>query len=163
MSLVNVVLYTDAHRITGNMALRERLSDALNDPLDTFVDLVDVRVSKLVDPTRVEVQWPDTVIPKKDIVMATLDTPRHESATTRVDKVQQKAGTKFGCVVGAIELYGTGHLDFVSSARDVLLHQLPHFFPVTDALLIFPAAADSRIGTQLALANRMHVKAFALL
>ena len=62
MSQVTVVLYTDAHRITGEIALKERLSDALNDPLETHIEISDVRVAKLVDPLLQEVQWPHTVL-----------------------------------------------------------------------------------------------------
>ena len=163
MSLASVVFYTDAHRITGTIHLRERLSEALNDPLTDYLELQDVRISKLVDPDLTQVQWPATVIPKNDIVIATLDTEQHESAQTRRDKVTQKADTKLGCLVGTIELYGTGHINFMSTPREVLLHQLTPFFPVTDATMLFPAATDSRLETQLALANRTKLKAFALL
>lgn len=163
MSLASVVFYTDAHRITGVINLRERLSEALNDPLTDFLELNDVRISKLVDPERRSVQWPSTAIPKNQIILATLDTNQHESSNTRVDKLTQKAGNQIGCVVGTIELYGTGHINFVSSAREVLMNQLPSFFPVTDATLLFPAAVDSRLETPLALANRASVRAFALL
>lgn len=163
MSLVAVALYTDAHRITGQLFLRERLSDAFNDPLDTHLELNSVRVVKLVDPARQEVEWPSTVIPKAEVLVATLDMDKHESRTTRVDKVTQKAGTRLGCIVGTIEVYGTGHLTFLGSARDVLMHQLPKFFPVTDAMLMVPIAGDSRVSTQLALVNRESAKAFTLL
>lgn len=163
MSLASVVFYTEAHRITGNVLLRERLNEALNDPLTDFLELNDVRISKLVDPTRVEVQWPNTVIPKNEILIATLDSQEHESQSTRVDKVTHKEGQQVGCIVGTIELYGTGHIHFSSSARDVLMNQLPLFFPVTGATLLFPAAIDSRLDTNLALANRAAVNAFALL
>lgn len=164
MSLVNAVFYTDAHRIMGRLNLRERLSEALNDPLTDYLELIDVRISKLVDPSRREVQWPNTVVPKAEIIIATLDTETHESRSSRVDKARAKEGQQLGCVVGTIELYGTGHLNFSSgSAREVLLNQLPSFFPVTEATLLFPAASDSRLDTQLALANRARLKAFALL
>ena len=163
MSLASVVFYTEAHRITGNVFLRERLNEALNDPLTDYLELNDVRISKLVDPTRAEVQWPATVIPKNQIMIATLDSHQHESQSTRVDKVTRKEGQQLGCIVGTIEIYGTGHVQFASSAREVLMNQLPSFFPVTDATLLFPAASDSRLDTNLALANRAAVRAFALL
>lgn len=163
MSLASVVFYTDAHRITGLINLRERLSEALNDPLTDYLELNDVRISKLVDPERRSVQWPSTVIPKNEIIIATLDIDHHESEKTRVDKLTQKADNQIGCVVGTIELYGTGHITNVSTARDVLMNQLPSFFPVTNATLLFPAAVDSRLETPLALANRAAIRAFALL
>ncbi len=163
MSLASVVFYTEAHRITGTVFLRERLSEALNDPLTDYLELNDVRVSKLVDPSHASVAWPTTVIPKNEIVIATLDSDRHESEATRVDKVTRKEGQQIGCILGSIELYGTGHIRFTSSARDVLVNQLPSFFPLTDATLLFPATSDSRLDTNLALANRSAVRAFALL
>ena len=85
-------------------------------------------------------------------------TPPQKSGT-----ISKKDDTKLGCVVGAIELYGTGHIGFLSNPREVLLHQLRPFFPVTDANLLFPAAVDSWLETPLALANRAKLKAFALL
>ena len=163
MSLASVVFYTEAHRITGNVFLRERLNEALNDPLTDYLELNDVRISKLVDPARSEVQWPSTVIPKNQIMIATLDSQQHESQSTRVDKVTRKEGQQLGCIVGTIEIYGTGHIQFATNAREVLMNQLPSFFPVTDATLLFPAATDSRLDTTLALANRSAVRAFALL
>ncbi|MEM7096081.1 MAG: hypothetical protein AAF567_23955 [Actinomycetota bacterium] len=163
MSLVRVVLYTEAHRISGAISLRERLNEALNDRLTDYLELNDVRISKLVDPTRAEVAWPTTVIPKNEIKVATLDTVTHESETSRIDKVTRKKGTELGCIIGTIELYGTGHLNFQSTAQEVLLNQLPPFFPVTHATLLFPAATDSRVDTQLAFANREAIRAFSLL
>lgn len=163
MSLASVVFYTEAHRIKGNVFLRERLNEALNDPLTDYLELNDVRVSKLVDPTHAEVDWPTTVIPKNEIIIATLDSDRHESESTRVDKVTRKEGQQVGCIAGSIEVYGTGHVRFTSTAREVLLNQLPLFFPLTDATLLFPAASDSRLDTNLSLVNRNAVRAFALL
>lgn len=162
-SLVPVVFYTQAHRIKGRVLLRERLNEALNDPLTDFLELHDVLISKLVDPDQNEVEWPTTVVPKNEVVVATLDSAHHESESTRVDKVTRKQGQQIGCIVGQIELYGTGYVTFQSAAREVLRNQLPNFFPVTDATLLFPAASDSRLDTQLALANRNEVKAFSLL
>lgn len=163
MPVATTVLYTDAHRITGTLMLRERLSEALNDPLTDYLELQDVRVSKLVDPDHRQISWPTTVVPKNEIVIATLDDDRGENKASRIDKMTKKDDTKLGCVVGAIELYGTGHIGFLSNPREVLLHQLRPFFPVTDANLLLPAAVDSWLETPLALANRAKLKAFALL
>ena len=65
MSVATAVFYTDAHRITGTLHLRERLSEALNDPLTDYLELQDVQISKLVDPSHRAVRSPDRAMRRK--------------------------------------------------------------------------------------------------
>ena len=160
---VNAVFYTEAHRITGSVYLRERLNETLNDPLTDYLELTNVLVSKLVDPTHRQVQWPTSAVPKSAITLVTLDQAEHESSATRADKVTKKSGTQIGCVASSIEVYGTAHLNFEANARTILSQQLRSFFPVTDATLLMPTVEDTRLETGLVFVNRDMVRAFSLL
>lgn len=145
------------------MSLRERLSEALNDPLTDYVDLVDARISSLGNAQMSEVVWPTATIPKKTVLVATLDIDAHESSTTRIDKAKRKSGGQVGAIVDTIEIYGTGHLTFQGDAKRVLTTQLSTFFPVTEASIILSQRTeDNRIDTQLALVNREKIRAFTL-
>jgi len=163
MSEVNVTLYTASHRLSGVVALRERLSEALNDPLTSYLEVTRTRVSKLIDPTHATAEWGTVALPKPKIFVATLDLAGHESAFTRQDKAQSKAGVPVAALVGSTEVYGTAHLSSGGNALDVLRNELAVFFPLTEAALLFSATGDSRVDTRLAMVNRHHVGAFTLL
>lgn len=159
------MLYTSSHRIEGQVHLRERLSEALNDPLTDYLELTDAKISSLNDPGRSEVIWPNATIPKKTILIASLDLneEEHESAATRFDKSKRKKGSDIGAIVDSIEIYGTAHLIFNGSARRVLTNQLKVYFPVTDATVILSHSGhNSRIEAKLALVNRDKIRAFML-
>lgn len=165
VSNVSTVLYTAAHRIEGTVNLRERLSEALNDPLTAYLELVDATVSSLTNQKDSEVYWPTATIPKETVLVATLDlgADEHESAATRFDKGKRKAGSEVGAIVDSIEIYGTAHLIFQGSPHRVLTSQLSVFFPVTDAMIILSQRSeDNRVETQLALVNRDKIRAFTL-
>jgi len=157
------VFYTAAHRIEGQVDLRERLSEALNDPLTAFVEMADAKISSLSNREASEVAWPLATIPKETVLVATLDLGEHESLQTRMDKGTRKSGSQVGAIVDSIEIYGTAHLIFEGSAHRVLTSQLGAFFPVTDATIILSQRSDhNRIHTQLALVNRDKIRAFTL-
>jgi len=164
MSQVTTAFYTQSHRIEGALNVSERLSEKLNDPLTDFIELRDARITGLNMPVgSPAVSWPIATIPKHTILLATLDMQEHESRQTRIDKVQSKKGSQVGAIVGTIEVYGTGHLQFTGSAARVLNSQLQPFFPVTNAVLQFSQRVDAnRTGTGLALINRERVQAFTL-
>lgn len=164
MSQVTTAFYTQAHRIEGELMVTERLSDKLNDPLTDFIELRDVRITSLLSSeASPAVQWPVATIPKSTILLATLDMQEHESRVTRIDKVQTKKGSQIGAIVGTIEVYGTGHLQFSGAPTRVLTTQLQSFFPVTDAtILLSQREGDNRVGTGLALVNRLMIRAFTL-
>ena len=164
MSQVTTAFYTQAHRIEGELLVTERLSEKLNDPLTDFIELRDARITSLLhDAGGPGVMWPVATIPKSTILLATLDMTEHESRQTRIDKVQSKTGSEVGAIVGSIEVYGTGHLQFSGAPTRVLTTQLQPFFPVTDAtILLSQRQGDNRIGTGLALVNRGMVRAFTL-
>lgn len=163
MSSVSAVFYTSAYRIQGVVNLRERLSEALNDPLTDYIDITDARISSLGNDTDSQVIWPTATIPKNTVLVATLDMENHESSTTRIDKAKTKTGGQVGAIVDSVEIYGTGHLTFQGDARRVLTTQLSLFFPVTDATIILSQRNEgNRIETHLALVNREKVRAFTL-
>ena len=163
-SKVSAVFYTVSHRIEGNVLLNERLSEKLNDPLTDFLEIADVRMSSLTAGAEADtVQWPVATIPKATVLLATLDLDKHESRQTRIDKVQAKRGSSVGAVVGTIEVYGTGHIQFTGAPSRVLTSQLSPFFPVTEATIILSQREDNnRIETSVALVNRAQVQVFTL-
>lgn len=164
MSQVTTAFYTQAHRIEGELVVTERLSEKLNDPLTDYIELRDARITSLMhDNNGPAVNWPVATIPKRSILVATLDMKEHESRQTRIDKVQTKRGSQVGAIVGSIEVYGTGHLQFTGAPTRVLTTQLQPYFPVTDAtILLSQRLGDNRIGTGLALVNRALIRAFTL-
>lgn len=164
MSQVRTAFYTQAHCIEGELVVTERLSEKLNDPLSDFIELRDVRITSLAhDAEAPAVKWPVATIPKATILLATLDMPEHESRQTRIDKVQTKKGSEVGAIVGSIEIYGTGHLQFTGAPTRVLTSQLQSYFPITDAtILLSQRQVDNRISTGVALVNRSMVRAFTL-
>lgn len=164
MSQVTTAFYTLAHRIEGELLVTERLSEKLNDPLTDFIELRDARITSLLRTDAPAVTWPVATIPKTTILLATLDMVEHESRQTRIDKVQSKKGSEVGAIVGTIEVYGTGHLQFTGAATRVLTTQLQPFFPVTNATILLSHREDgaNRIGTGLALVNRAMIRAFTL-
>jgi len=164
MSQVRTAFYTQAHCIEGELVVTERLSEKLNDPLSDFIEMRDVRITSLAHDTDAPaVKWPVATIPKATILLATLDMEEHESRQTRIDKVQTKKGSEVGAIVGSIEIYGTGHLQFTGAPTRVLTSQLQSYFPITDAtILLSQRQVDNRISTGLALVNRSMVRAFTL-
>jgi len=164
MSQVTTTFYTQAHRIDGELIVNERLAEKLNNPLTDFIELRKVTISSLLRSTEAPaITWPVASIPKHSILLATLDMREHESRQTRIDKVQTKKGSQVGAIVGSIEVYGTGHLQFTGAPTQILSTQLQPFFPVTNAtLLLSQSDHGNRVGTGLALINREQVLAFTL-
>lgn len=163
MSSVSVVFYTVAHRIDGQLLVRERLSERLNDPLTDFLELTGVSITSLTHENAAPVRWAVATIPKQSILVATLDNPEGENRQSRIDKVQVKRGSQVGAIVGSIEVYGTGHIVFTGAPQRVLTTQLSPFFPVTDAtILLSQRIAENRIQSPVALVNRSMVQAFTL-
>lgn len=164
MSQVTTTFYTQAHRIEGELVVNERLSEKLNDPMSDYIEMRDVRISSLAHATDAPpVKWAVATIPKVSILLATLDMAEHESRQTRIDKVQTKQGSEVGAIVGSIEVYGTGHIQFTGAPTRVLTSQLQSYFPVTNAtILLSQRQIDNRFTTGLALVNRSMVRAFTL-
>jgi len=164
MSQVTTAFYTQAHRIEGELVVTERLSEKLNDPLTDYIELGNARIKSLTHRAEAPaVTWKVATIPKRTIILATLDMQEHESRQSRIDKVQAKKGSELGAICGAVEVYGTGHLRYTGAASRVLASQLQPFFPVTNATILLGQREDeNRITTGLALVNREMIQAFTL-
>lgn len=160
MPLQRAAIFTDVHRIEGSIAVRERLADALNDRMTEFLELVDVVIEPATQPGVRLAEWAQAVIPKKTIQVAALDISEHESNTTRIAKLVPKSGRQMGVVVGDLTVYGTGHLTTSSGPSQVLRTELVAFFPVTEAMIVYPGPDRPQVDTKVALINRDAIRAF---
>ena len=82
--------------------------------------------------------WPIATIPKAAILAGharyaeSRERPRHGSDKLRAEDGQPGTSERS---LGPIEVYGTGHLQFVDTPTRVLTDQLQSYFPVTNATI----------------------------
>lgn len=131
-----VVLLTARHSISGQLMLHEqRLSDFLNDRRDTAMTLLNTKVARLNDPSKILQQHPESVIPKAWIVIAFEPLQKEMTPSKRLFGYVQKQQFQVFFILEGMEVRGTLHIHEGLNLRRLLATTSDSFVPVTQAVV----------------------------
>ena len=132
-----VVAFTHDYSITGFLSLKEkRLSDFLNDKLDTLILLHNVCVARLENPAKTLEVTKSSIIPKAGIVLA-FEPPQSSKPTVR--KFIKYPKTKYDVFIATDGMEIHGHLNQSGplDLKQAVMNASESFIPITEATVHF--------------------------
>jgi len=136
MPTYNIVILTARHSISGQLVLNEqRLSDFLNDRRDTALTLLNTKVARLNEPSKILQQHSESVIPKAWMVVAFEPPQKDSTASKRLFGYVQKQQYEVFLILEGMEVRGTLHTPGGLDLRRLLATTSDSFVPITQAVV----------------------------
>lgn len=132
----NVVILTARHFISGEMLFRDkRLSDALNDRLESVVSLRKVQVARLSEPGKILEIHSAAIVQKAWVIIAFEPPQKAIPATKRFYGYVKKQQHDVFMVLEGMEVRGTLHTQGDLDLRRLITSSGDIFLPLTNAMV----------------------------
>lgn len=154
-----IVIFTDRHCITGELVLKDkRLSDQINERVDTMFNLGNVTIARLENPTRIIHKMETAVIPKSGIVLIFEPVQKAIPPSNRFFGYIKKEKHEVFLIMDGMEVRGILHTQLNPDFRLVLVNSPDAFLPITQATIHLEAHPDMVIHQDAILVNTQRVR-----
>jgi hypothetical protein len=156
---LKVVIFTNRHSITGEMAVKEkRLSDQINERVDTMLALSNVTIARLDNPAQVLHIMQTAVVPKAGIVLIFEPPQKTVLPTNRFFGYIKKEKYEVFLTLDGMEVRGILHTQPNPDFRVVLVNSPDAFLPITQASIRLDANPGMKINQDAILINTQRVR-----
>lgn len=154
-----VVVFTSRHSITGELTLKDkRLSDHINERVDTMLNLRNVTVARLEQPARILHKMPIAVVPKSGIVIIFEPPQQAVPPSNRFFGYIKKDKHNVFMVLDAMEVHGIMHTQNNPDFRRLLVNSPEAFLPITQATVLLEANPSLAFRQEAILVNTQRVR-----
>jgi len=154
-----IVLFTNRHSITGELVLKDkRLSDHINERVDTMLGLRNVTIARLEDPARILHKMATAVIPKNGIVLIFEPPQTAIPPSIRFFGYVKKEKHDVFLVMDGMEVSGILHTLVNPDFRGIMVNSPDAFLPITQATVRLDANLDLTIRQEAILVNIQRVR-----
>jgi hypothetical protein len=154
-----IVMFTSRHSITGELVLKDkRLSDHINERVDTMLNLRNVTISRLDNPARILHKITTAVIPKSGIVLIFEPAQKAIPPSNRFFGYIKKEKHEVFMVMDGMEVRGILHTQINPDFRLVLVNSPDAFLPITQATIHLEANPDMTFSQEAILFNTQRVR-----
>ncbi len=130
----HVVILTARHFISGEMLFRDqRLSDYLNDRLESVISLRNVQVARLIEPGKILQTHPAAIVQKSWAIVAFEPPQKSIPATKRFFGYVKKQQHDVFMVLEGMEVRGVLHTQSDLDLRRLITSSGDIFLPITNA------------------------------
>jgi hypothetical protein len=159
--IYQVVVFTSRHTMTGELTLKDkRLSDHINERVDTTLVLRNTTISRLEDPARILHRMHTAVIPKASIVLLFEPPQKAIPPSNRFFGYTEKVKNDVFVVMDGMEIRGTLHTQGSLDFRRVLANSPDGFSPITQAVVTLEANRNLVIRQDAIFINNQRVRFF---
>ncbi len=154
-----IVIFTYRHCITGELVLRDkRLSDHINERVDTMLNLRNVSIARLENPARILHKMTTAVVPKSGIVLIFEPAQKAIPPSNRFFGYIKKEKHEVFLIMDGMEVRGVLHTQINPDFRAVLVNSPDAFLPITQATIHLEAKLEMAIHQDAILINTQRVR-----
>jgi hypothetical protein len=154
-----VVIFTYRHSITGELTLKDkRLSDHINERVDSMLLMREVSVARLENPARILHRMETAVIPKSAIVLLFEPPQQMIPPSNRFFGYVKKEKHEVFLLMDGMEVRGILHTPANPDFRLVLVNSPDAFQPITQATIHLETNPDLTIRQEAILINTQRVR-----
>jgi hypothetical protein len=154
-----VVIFTSRHVISGDLALKDkRLSDHINERIETIINLSKVTVARLENPSRVVQMLEMAVVPKPAIVMIFEPPQKAVPPSNRFFSYIKKEKCEIFLIMDGMEVCGIFHTQSKLDFQRLLVNSPDAFLPITQATVRLETNPDLTIRQEAILINTQRVR-----
>lgn len=149
------VFVTADHFIFGKvMTAPRRFSDVLNDPMKSWILLLEAELARPNEPQKIVATFPEMVLAKAYILMAIITQEPLEDDRRRLYTYAHRKPQPLYISVPPYEIEGVGYLDRVGELYTILSVEAREFVPLTEATVVMTPNPDVRLRADVVLLNR---------
>lgn len=153
--VITADFFTKQHRVRGQIFTgSRRLTDLLNDELHSSLELSEVEVARVIKPEKVVYTYPSAVLMKEAIALVIIPGERSNGAEGRIFKFIEKKPYEVVLTVPPYEISGVLHLRGTGNLRTLLVMEVSHFVPMTQAQVVFTLFPKVRFFGEVAIVNK---------
>jgi len=154
-----VVVFTNRHSITGELVLKDkRLSDHINERVDTLLNLRNVTIARLDNPARILHKMQTAVVPKPAIVLIFEPPQQAIPPSNRFFGYIKKDKQEVFLVLDGMEVRGVLHTQSNPDFRAILVNSPDAFLPITQATIRLEINPDMIIRQDAILINTQRLR-----
>ncbi len=154
-----IVIFTSRHCITGEMVLKDkRLSDHINERVDTLMTLRNVTIARLENPAHILHKMTTAVVPKSGIVVIFEPPQTAIPPSNRYFGYIKKEKHEVFLIMDGMEVRGILHTQLNPDFRGVLVNSPDAFLPITQASIHLEANPTMVINQDAILINNQRVR-----
>lgn len=155
LELITADFFTRQHRIKGQISTgSRRLTDVLNDVLYSSVELSEVEVTRVIEPEKVVYTYSSAVLMKEAIAFVMIPGERRNGAEGRIFKFIEKRPYEVVLTASPYEISGVLHLRGTGDLRTLLVREVGHFVPLTQAQAVFTLFPKVKFSGDVAIVNK---------
>ena len=153
-----IVILTPDYSITGGLFLKEkRLSDFLNEKLDSTILLRNSTIARLEEPARIIEKTDMAVIPKAGMVLA-FEPPQKTTPAGRQYFKYPKQKYDVFLAMDGMEVHGKLNVRGPLNVRQAITDLSNSFMPITDAIVTLRANPGFMIKREAVLVNVQRIR-----
>jgi hypothetical protein len=153
--VINADFFTNQHRVRGRIFTGDRrLTDVLNDQLRSSLELSEVEVARVIEPEKVIYTYPSAVLMKEAIALVIIPGERSDGTEGRIFKFIEKRPYEVVLTVPPYEISGVLHLRGTGELRTLLMREVGHFVPMTQARAVFTLFPKVKFFGEVAIVNK---------
>ncbi len=154
-SASEAVFLTADHFIFGKIRTApRRFSDVLNDPMASWILLLEVELARANEPREIVVTFPEMVLSKAHILAAIItqeplyDKPRHLLRYTH------RYPERLHVCIPPYQIEGVGYLDKGGQLQAIFSVEARGFLPLTEASIVLTSDPDIQLRADVTMVNR---------
>jgi len=154
-----IIIFTPRHTIAGELSLKDkRLSDHINERVDTMLVMRNVSVARLEEPAKSLYKMQTAVIPKAGVVMLFEPPQKAIPPSNRFFGYTKKEKYDVFLILEGMEVRGTLHTQGSLDFRRVLVNSPDAFLPITQATVVMDANRSLTIRQDAILVNTQRIR-----
>jgi len=153
--LITADFFTNQHRVRGQIFTGDRrLTDVLNDELYSYVELSKAEVARVIEPEKVVYSYPSVILMKEAIVFALITGARSNGTASRISKYVEKKPYDVLLTLPPYEISGRLYLRGTGDPRTLMIREVGHFVPMTQARAVFTLFPKVKFIGEVAIVNK---------
>jgi hypothetical protein len=154
-----IVIFTNQHCITGELVLKDkRLSDHINERVDTMLNLRNVTIARLENPSHILHKMVTAIVPKSGVVLIFEPVQKAIPPSNRFFGYIKKEKYEVFLIMDGMEVRGILHTQPNPDFRGVLVNSPDAFLPITQATIHLEANPTMAIHQEAILINNQRVR-----
>jgi hypothetical protein len=162
--LLAVDFFTAGYRISGHISVRgNTVADILNDRLTSYLDLIDVYISRVSDPGGIVATYAEAQLNKENLLFAIIPAKERLSRSGRSTSYFGRHSRRIWLALPTLEIEGRFEVTGLSlDWKAYLAQEVSYYIPIVDATARLTVRPEITFGGEAFLVNRAHIDLFCM-
>lgn len=136
------------------MTAPRRFSDILNDPMVSWVLLLQAELARPNEPRKIVATFPEMLLAKAHILIAIITQEPLDDTQRHLYKYTHRKPERMYICIPPYEVEGVGYLEKGAELHSILSTEAREFIPLTEALIVHTVNPEVRLRAEVMVVNQ---------